>query len=101
MLCQTFWRASRRKRLEASRFSGVSSRSRRVAPPGRGQLVVLGRDPRCKDIVDAFMVTAAPAHQHLIAEVVVTDDGQQGLGQVVVHMGVDAEQDMAQWGKVR
>ena len=100
VLCQTFWRASRRNRLEPSRFSGLSSRSSRGRAPGRGQLVVLGRDPRCQDPVDALVVTAAPVHQHGIGEVVVADDGQQGLGQVVVHVGVDAEQDVTQWGQV-
>jgi hypothetical protein len=46
------------------------------------------------------VVAAAPIDQHRIGEIVVADDGQQSLGQVVVDVGVDAEQDVPQWVKV-
>jgi hypothetical protein len=52
-------------------------------------------------VVDALVVTPAPLHQYGIGEIVVADDGQQGLRQVVVDVGVDAEQDVTQRGQVR
>jgi hypothetical protein len=52
-------------------------------------------------VVDALVVTAAPLHEYGIGEIVAADDGQQGLRQVVVDMGVDAEQDVTQRRQVR
>ena len=87
--------------LRAQPVQGREQSAEDARAPHGNQLVVLRRDPGRQDVVDALVVTAAPLHEYGIGEIVAVDDGQQGLRQVVVDMGVDAEQDVTQRGQVR
>ena len=95
VLCQTFCRASRRNRLDEIRLSGWSS-----AVEQRTRRAPRARRPRPRPARTARRRCArgrdAARHQHGVGEVLVGDDGQQGLGQVVVDVRVDAEQDVPQ-----
>jgi hypothetical protein len=61
-----------------------------------GQLLVLGGHAAGDDGVDALVVGPAPSHQLGVVELVVADDRQQRLRQVVVDVGVHAEQQVPQ-----
>ena len=95
VLCHTFARASRRKRVDAARLSGVSTRSSTLGALG-AQLLVLRRDSGGEDPVDALVVAPPSVEHDRVGEVRVADDGEQGLRLVVVDVGVDAEQHLAQ-----
>ena len=88
VLCQTLVRDSRRKRLEERRLEDAVGERATVHP----ELGVLRGDATGQHRVDAFVVPVASRHQRGVAEVIVRDHGQQCLGEVVVHVRVDAEQ---------
>ena len=93
VLCHTF-RPSLAEE-SAWRPAGCSGREQPVqqAPgrPGR-ELAVLGRHPPGEDAVDPLVVATTAVHQRRIGEVGVTDHREQRLRQVVVDVGVDAQQ---------
>src|SRR5215218_2294367 len=60
------------------------------------QLGVLGADPGHQDLVDVLVVGVAAGQQLGVVEVARGDHGQERLGEVVVDVGVHAEQDVAQ-----
>jgi hypothetical protein len=56
--------------------------------------------PTAEHAVDAFVVATPPIHHRRVREGLVVDHRQQGLRQVVVHVGVDAEKHQTQCRQV-
>jgi len=65
-------------------------------PGDPGQLVVLGGDPGGEHVVDRPVVGLAPGQQRGVVELLVGDHRQQRLRQVVVDVGIHAEQHVPQ-----
>ena len=68
-------------------------------PGDLGQLVVLGGDPGGEHGVDGPVIGLAAGQQRRVAELLVGDHRDQGLRQVVVDVGVHAEQHMPERGQ--
>ena len=100
-LAHTLARASRRKRWVPSRLKGLSSRSSRGGGPESLVSSSSSAPTRAGEhAVDRLVVGLPAGQQRRVAELLVGDHRQQRLRQVVVDVGVHAEQHVPERGQV-
>ena len=88
-------RASCRNLLDPARFSGTSSLPGQAPVAGAlgcGGLPVFGADPDGEYVVDVLVVGEPWLHDLRVAELLVADDFDQGLGEIEVDVRVESQQ---------